>query len=168
MRPIHSELVPLHDERHGRAAALVYVSTEVLEKGFDLLPVEAAIQPPNLVERHVVAGRGTILWYYMSTVNMLRRTSLATIRGWPQARHDVRRRRTRGGGERNPGGSAGDAEEGAPVAFYVGLIQASLVPAPRTLSAPSGRPIQTNDQRVKGDGGGSKMEIHLRQSVRRY
>lgn len=70
MRPIHSELAPLHDERRGRAAALVHVRTEVLEKGFDLLPVESAIEAPNLVERHIVAGHGTMLWYSRSMVNV--------------------------------------------------------------------------------------------------
>jgi hypothetical protein len=48
MRPVGGQLDPIEDKGHGGSRTLVYLGSELPEKRFDLLPVEATLQVSNL------------------------------------------------------------------------------------------------------------------------
>jgi hypothetical protein len=59
VRPIHRELPAFENERDRGTGTFIDLRSEFLEESLDPLPVQAAVQPPNLVERVLVPAHGT-------------------------------------------------------------------------------------------------------------
>jgi hypothetical protein len=61
VRPVYRQLALLNHEGHRGAGSFVHVSAEVPQTRFNLLPVQAAVEAPNLLQRVLVLPYGTDL-----------------------------------------------------------------------------------------------------------
>jgi hypothetical protein len=57
VRPVYRQLALLNHEGHRRTGSFVHISAEVPQARFNLLPVQAAIEAPDLLQGVLV------LWY---------------------------------------------------------------------------------------------------------
>ena len=64
MGPIHGEFSLPDDESDRRPRTLINLRFKVLEEGLCLLPIQAAIQPPNLFDSLLVLSHGVRTWYH--------------------------------------------------------------------------------------------------------